>query len=83
MSRLDAVRRRADRLFVLAIAALVLLAAARLLVAGPASTSGPPGAARRQPESADESRIRELVREGRLSDHEALHYRRLPARPSR
>lgn len=81
MTRLAVARRRADRVFVLALAALALLAVAKALVVRPTTAQRPNGRASRQVDSTDEAEIRRLILEGRLSDHEALHYRKIPARP--
>ncbi len=66
-----------DRFFLAALAAALLLMV--LLATGPAAgpgAAGPGPALAGRPRDVDTVLIRRLILEGRLSDHEALYYRR-------
>jgi hypothetical protein len=68
-----------DRLFAAALALVALVAACNLLSAhrSVASTAAAHPAAAGSTRDVDPALIRRLIEEGKLSDHEADHYRKL------
>lgn len=75
--------RTADRVYLVAVVALAVLFAANVLslAVGPSSapaTTAPAGSAGK-PRDVDMDALRRMLREGRLSTHEALHAKPVPA----